>query len=107
MQELRTLKEQAIDHLAITDGDELDITCNLTSSQQLRIVMESEAHTFLGSKYNRQYTERMLRLTNSYQGRHRSDIVEIAKASRFDKDGGGSRCRCAMHTRKATALTGL
>lgn len=103
MQELRTLKEQAIDHLAITDGDELDITCNLSSSQQLKIVLESEAHTVLGSRYIRQTTERMLRLTNSYQARHRSDIVEIAKASRFDKDGGGSRCRCATLTRKATA----
>lgn len=87
MQELKTVKEQAIDHLAVTDGDELDITCNLTSSQQLQIVLESEAHTVLGCTYVRQYTERMLRLTNSYNARHRQDIVEIAKASRFDKDG--------------------
>lgn len=87
MQELKTVKEQAIDHLAVTEGDELDITCNLTSSQQLQIVLESEAHTVLGCTYVRQYTERMLRLTNSYNARHRQDIVEIAKASRFDKDG--------------------
>lgn len=87
MQELKTVKEQAIDHLAVTDGNELDITCNLTSSQQLQIVLESEAHTVLGCTYVRQYTERMLRLTNSYNARHRQDIVEIAKASRFDKDG--------------------
>jgi hypothetical protein len=87
MQELKTVKEQAIDHLAVTEGNELDITCNLTSSQQLQIVLESEAHTVLGCTYVRQYTERMLRLTNSYNARHRQDIVEIAKASRFDKDG--------------------
>lgn len=88
MQELKTIKEQAIDHLAITDGDELDITCNLRSSQQMQIVLESEAHTILGSIYHRRTTERMLRLTNSVDARHRQDIVEIAKASRFDQDGG-------------------
>lgn len=91
MQELKTLKEQAIEHLAVTKGDELDISCNLTTNGQLKIVMEAEAHTALGSSYVRQYTERMLRLTNSYMARHRQDIVEIAKASRFDKDG-DSRC---------------
>lgn len=87
MQELRTVKEQAIDHLSTTSGAELDISCNLTSAQQLQLVLESEAHTVLGSTYILSYTERMLRLTNSYGARHRSDIVEIAKASRFDKDG--------------------
>lgn len=87
MQELRTVKEQAIDHLSTTDGAELDISCNLTSAQQMQLVLESEAHTMLGSSYYRMTTERMLRLTNSYGARHRSDIVEIAKASRFDKDG--------------------
>lgn len=88
MIELKTVKEQAIDHLSVTDGSELDITCNLTSSQQMQIVLESEAHTMLGCSYVKQYTERMLRLTNSFGARHRQDIVEIAKASRFDQDGG-------------------
>lgn len=87
MQELKTVKEQAIDHLAVTAGDELDITCNLQTSQQMQIVLESEAHSVLGCTYINHYTERMLRLTNSYGARHRQDIVEIAKASRFDKDG--------------------
>lgn len=88
MQELKTVKEQAIDHLSTTEGSELDISCNLNSAQQLQLVLESEAHTILGSTYIQMTTERMLRLTNSYGARHRSDIVEIAKASRFDKDGG-------------------
>lgn len=84
MQEFRTVKEQAMDHLSVTQGDELDISCNLTSSAQLEIVLESEAHTVLGSQYIRETTERMLRLTCGYMGRHRSDLVEIAKASKFD-----------------------
>lgn len=88
MQELKTLKEQAIDHLAVTDGAELDITCNLVSSEQMHIIMESEAHSILGSRFISKTTERLLRLTNSLNARHRQDIVEIAKASRFDRDGG-------------------
>lgn len=73
--------------MSVTEGKELDNTCNLTSASQLKIVLESEAHSILGSSYMDKTTERLLRLTNSYMARHRSDIVEIAKASRFDKDG--------------------
>lgn len=80
MQELRSIKEQAIDHLSVQSGKELDLTCNITSSSQLRIVMESEAHTVLGSRYVAQTVERMLRLTCGYQARHRQDLVEIAKS---------------------------
>jgi len=90
MEILRTVKEQAIDHLTVTEGDELDITCNLTSSEQALIVLESEAHSALWSRYIPQCTERMLRLTNSFNGRHRSDLVEIARAS---KPGMDERCR--------------
>lgn len=84
MQELRTIKEQAIDHLSTIDGEELDLTCNITSSQQLHAVMESEAHTILGSVYIRKYTERLLRLTGGFQARHRQDLVEIAKSAKAD-----------------------
>lgn len=86
MQELKTIKEQALDHLSVTSGDELDISCNLTSNSQLEIVLESEAHTILGSQYIRETTERMLRLTNGYQARHRQDVVEIAKAARMEME---------------------
>lgn len=86
MQVIKTVKEQAIDHLTITEGDELDISCNITSSNQVLIVLESEAHKVLGSRYIQRSTERMLRLTNSYQARHRQDLVEIAKSSSLGAD---------------------
>lgn len=84
MQEIRTIKEQALDHLSVTRGDELDLSCNLTSSSQLEVVLESEAHTVLGCYYVKGYTERMLRLTNGFQARHRQDIVEIAKSAKLE-----------------------
>lgn len=86
MQTIKTVKEQAIDHLTIIDGKELDISCNITSSDQVLVVLESEAHKVLGSRYKQQYTERLLRLTNSYQARHRQDLVEIAKSSTIGAD---------------------
>lgn len=86
MQELKTVKEQAIDHLSVTSGTELDLSCNITSSGQLEIVLESEAHTMLGSKYILARTERMLRLTNGFMARHRSDLVEIAKSKMPEGD---------------------
>lgn len=84
MQDFRTVKEQALDHLSVTSGDELDISCNITHSSQIEVVLESEAHSILGSQYKRENTERLLRLTCGFMGRHRSDVVEIAKAAKMD-----------------------
>lgn len=84
MQELRSIKEQAIDHLSTVHGPELDLTCNITNSSQLHVVMESEAHSVLGSVYIRRKNERLLRLTGGFLARHRQDIVEIAKSAKLD-----------------------
>lgn len=85
MLEIKTIKEQAIDHLSTVEGKELDMSCNLTSSRQLEIVLESEAHAVLGSVYVDRKTERMLRLTNGFMARHRQDIVEIAKSKEMEQ----------------------
>lgn len=86
MEEIKTLKEQAIDHLSATEGKELDLTCNLSSPAQMQIILEAEAHAILGNEFILRYTERMLRLTNSYMARHRQDIVEISKSTRFEQE---------------------
>lgn len=84
MQEFRTVREQTIDHLSTTGGNELDLTCNITHSKQLELVLESEAHSMLGSRYIQERTERMLRLTCGFQAQHRRDLVEIAKANKAE-----------------------
>lgn len=63
------------------------MSCNLTSFRQIEIILESEAHCFLGAHYTTAKMERLLRLTNSYMARHRSDVVEIAKAPMFGGNG--------------------
>lgn len=100
---IKTLKEQAIDHLSVVDGEELDLTCNLTSSNQIKVILESEAHAMLGSRFSIRTTERLLRLTCSFQARHRQDIVEIAKQSPLA--GGPERC-CRWLMTSGTGCSG-
>lgn len=83
MELIESVKESAIRHLSVTEGVDLEITSNLTSSGQVDAVLECLAHSYLGSKYVIQRKDMLLRLTDSFQGRHRSDIVEIGKASDY------------------------
>ena len=89
MQEMKTLKEQALDRLSVTSGKELDLSCNIVNSRQLEIILESEAHNMLGSQFYNRMTERMLRLTCGFEGRHRQDIVTVASSSK--EFGGGDQ----------------
>lgn len=78
--------------MSATEGVELDLTANLTSSEQFRAIMESHAHSNLGSEYITSRVDLLKRLTCSYEGRHRSDIVAIGKGyddgKFFGRDGG-------------------
>ncbi len=77
---VKTLKESALDKLSATGGKELDISANLTDPGQFEAILESHAHSQLGSTYVIERCDLLKRLTNSYGGRFRSDIVEIGKA---------------------------
>lgn len=93
---LKTLKETAIDKLSATEGKELDISANLTDPGQFDAILESHAHSHLGSKYVIDRCDLLKRLTNSYQGRYRSDIVQIGQTPEYQfnagpgSSGGGS-----------------
>lgn len=90
MEELETIQEQSLRILSATGGKELDLSCNLASPRQIEIIIESDAHGYLGSRYTIDKMEHLLRLTNSYGARHRSDVVEIAKAPLISGWGGSS-----------------
>lgn len=81
------VREGAVERLSCTEGEELDITCNLTKPQQIEALMEMFALIQLGSRYMMQRKEMWQRLSCSYNGRHRSDVVEISKTpDRGDTD---------------------
>lgn len=87
MQIIENLKEASVKRLSTTSGEELDITGNLTHPMQIDAIMEMQAHAALGSKYIVEKKELYQRLTCSYGGRHRSDVVEIAKAPEWVERG--------------------
>lgn len=74
-----TLKELAIENLSAETGNKLEITANLTSPAQIGLVMESYAHSRLGSKYVMEKMELLLRMTKAVGGRHRTDVVDLSK----------------------------
>lgn len=78
---LKGLKEISLDKLSVTGGKELDITSCFTSGDQIEFVMEAMAHSYLGSRYITERKELLERLTCSYGGRHRTDVVDIGKSN--------------------------
>lgn len=82
--EIKTLKDRCVDALQYTTGELLQISANLQSTQQFAVVLEAHAHSVLGSKYVPQRAETMLRLSDSYKGKMRDDIVKIGSGSNKD-----------------------
>lgn len=74
-----TQKDRIIERLTPTEGKELEISCNLTSSKQMAVFMEQLAYSVLGSTYIIQRGDMLKRLTCSYQARNRTDLVDIGK----------------------------
>lgn len=82
MEILKDFQEVCLDKLTVTQGRELEISANITSHKQLDLVMMGNVYgqNGLRSRYFETQKDSMLRLTCSYEGRCRSDIVEIGKS---------------------------
>lgn len=83
MEIIKGLKEQSLDRLSIITGKELDITSCFTSTDQIEFIMEAHAHAYLGSRYIKEKKELFERLTCSYNGLHRNNVVDIGKSGRL------------------------
>lgn len=88
---MKDFQEVCLDKLTVTSGEELEITANITSSKQLDLVMMGNIYgrNGLRSRYFETQKDSMLRLTCSYEGRCRSDIVEIGKSVKMPLFAGG------------------
>ena len=89
MEILKSLKEQCVEKLTEVRGEELQIACNLTNGKQMKYILESHAHAYLGSDYVKSRCELLERLTISYQGRGRTDLVDVGKSGADDTFIGG------------------
>lgn len=79
---LKDFQEVCLDKLTVTEGKELEIAANITSAKQLDVVMMGNVYgqNGLRSRYFETQKDSLLRLTCSFEGRCRSDIVEIGKS---------------------------
>ncbi len=89
MQELKTLKENCVDALRVTEGKDLEISANITSPKQIPLIMQGYLYSQLRSKYVTERTQMYLRLTISYNARMRDDVVGIGKSPDFAPPTGG------------------
>lgn len=82
MEILKDFQEVCLDKLTVTHGKELEISANITSAKQLDLVMMGNVYgqNGLRSRYFETQKDSMLRLTCSFEGRCRTDIVEIGKS---------------------------
>lgn len=85
--EIKSLKDRCVDALQYTEGKSLQISANLQSSKQFGIITEAFVHSYLGSSYVPMRAEEFLRITMSYQGRMRDDIVAIGAAKSMELSG--------------------
>lgn len=85
--EIQGLRDKIVDKLSSVDGKDLEINCNLTSNKQIDLFVEEMALTYLGSEYIRDRADMLKRLTCSYQGRGRADLVDIGKTPEFKAAG--------------------
>lgn len=80
---LKTFREIALEKISKTKGEELDISCNLTSSGQFGLIVESYAHGVLGSTYTSDEKDLYLRITKGYQANYTNDVVKIGMTPEF------------------------
>lgn len=82
-------RDKIVLKLTPTEGEELDIMCNLTGPGQAGIFQEEVGYAALGSEYIIKRSNMLKRLTCSYQGRARSDLRDIGTTPEFRSNSAG------------------
>lgn len=79
MVEIEQTRDTVVRWLTRTQGEELEITANLTNTSQLAAVLEGLVAKSLGSRIGSEQSDMLLRLTISMRGRGRDDLTNIGK----------------------------
>lgn len=80
---IKTFREIALERISKTEGKDLEISCNLTTSSQFGLIVESYAHSVLGSTYTSDEKDLYLRITKGYNANYTSDVVKIGMTPEF------------------------
>jgi len=111
MEMIKEFKEVCLDKLSVTDGPDLEMMANITSSSQFDLILMGGIYGEQGlrSQYFGGQQDRCLRLTVSHMGRGRSDVVEIGKSEKipgwgFGSSGGNVRWAGCCWTRATRSI---
>lgn len=77
--EIQQSRDICIKKLTSTNGVDLEITANITSSSQINAVLQGYVAAQLHSSYGVNQYQMLLRLTDSWRGRCRDDLTGIGK----------------------------
>ncbi len=77
--EIKQTQEICVEKLTSTKGHDLEIMANIAHPDQLDAVMEGFADAVFGSQFGVSRMEMLLRLTCSFKGRARDDLVHIGE----------------------------
>ena len=80
---LKTFRQLAIEVLSKTSGPDLEISANLTSPAQFKIIVESYAHSVLGAEFVENEKDLYLRMTKSYGSKFGDYVSDIAQTPEF------------------------
>ena len=83
MEIFKTFRQYAIEVLSKLKGEELQISANLTSPDQLDYLLESHAHSVLGAEFVIEETDMYLRLTKSYNSKYSEYVSQIAQTPEY------------------------
>lgn len=77
--EIEQTRDTIVKKLTSTHGEDLEITANITHSGQIAAVMEGLVAKLIGDDVAVAEYETLLRMTDSWQGRCRTDLTGIGK----------------------------
>mgnify|MGYP003318197658 CR=1 FL=1 len=82
---IKELPEICVDNLMAVEGKKLELMANIRHHSMVEMMMESYLYgeSGLNSPFVREYNEMILRLSVGFDGRGRTDVVDIGKAPRF------------------------
>lgn len=80
---LKTFRQLAIEVLSKTHGEDLQISANLTSPSQFKLILETYAHKELGSEFVIGEEETYLRITKAYNSKFGDYVADIAQTPEY------------------------
>lgn len=84
-----SLRDRIVEKLSATHGEALEIVTHVKGPQQMELFVEEVALSYLGSEYASMRSEKLMRLSECWNGASRQDYVEIGKTPEFSKGAKG------------------